>query len=507
MLSLHQYNNRLMQNAGSNYLYFDYNVFNQSRVSNIGGLRYKHIDHAMLPYLMNDIEVIQQSYMYDHTYTEPEYLPSIIDNINGNAMSDDKALRILRVITTSEDMNTLSGALDQDLWTELPDAIKTLYNTCVSQVELREDYTYTLEIRVFKSKFNHTILMLVNFSDYGQASEMFLTIGALPLIFEDYKAMMCEEELNYCSALVKRSQIKRISNVNATNYFNALTHCPKYVELLRTESTKYVIQNIVRTRLDVCQRDTARVSNDAEQYLRHYENALKEYYRLNKELQRLQEGKDDMLEEVKAAISIPAVYKVDTGRYDQYSIELTIKTPCSFYELDEVECVMNNVNEDTLFYKFLTDVFINQKYKLYFGHTFQYSFSTSANFNANNIIDTDTLIQMDCMFNPHLYRFSCFGDYKPKIIQAMQQQDLTMFINWCIASLKSINFRDGAVINSWKGTFNDIEEDWNNGSGYGRSLANIKCLQDEDGNFHSLAELYLTPDETTDDPELDLEEL
>lgn len=507
MISLHHYNNRLINNAGNDYLRIDYNFFNQSRISDLGMVRFKFLDHALLPYLMNNIEIKQLTYMYDHVYTDIDYLPAIVANLKGHAIADTTELSILRMFTTLEDMDSISATLDSDVWVEVPDAIKTLYNTCVKQIELREGYTRSLGIRVFKSKINHTVLMLMNFDDSSQASEMFLTIGVIPLLFEDYKEKMCTEELEYFSTLVKRSQVKRISNVAATAAFNILTCCKKYIDLLRKETTKYVISNIMRTRIDLCRNIVSQTERDAENYLRNYEDLLAKYYKANKELQELQEGKDAVLDEVKTAISIPAIYKVDMDRQDQFGIEITIITPCSFFELDEVECIMHNINEDTVFYKFINDVFITQKYKLYLGHTFRYNFNPDYRFSANNVLNMDELKEMDCMFNPHLFYFNCFGDYKPKLIQAMQQQDLTMFINWAIASLKSINFKDGAVINRWKQYFTDLEEAWESGSGISRLLANSKCLEDENGNRLSLADVYLHAEETEDNEEIDLEEL
>lgn len=505
MLSLHQYNNRLMANASQEYTRVDYSFFNQSRIRDMGMPRAKYLDHAMYPYLINNIDINNCTYMYDEGYTSGEYYETIKNVLNGIAIDDANRLNLLRFYTNNPD--TAVDMLDSDAWVEVPDAIKTLYNTCTKQVELRENYTIELKIRVFKSRANHSLLTILNYTDENQASDVFLTIGLIPIIFEDYKELMCEEEMNYFSTLVKRSQVKRISNVAAGEAFEKLTMCSKYTELLRKESTNFVIKNIVRTKVEACEREVRNCERNAEEYLLQYQRVLQNYYKLNKDLQNIKAGSEELIEEVRTAITIPAIYKVDMDRRDQYGIEITMQTTCSFFELDEVECVMNNINEDTVFYKFLKDVFIDQKYKLHLGTTFRFSFANNTSFNPDNIINSDELIEMKCMFNPHLFRYSCLGDYKPKMVQAMQEQDLTMFINWGIASLKSINFRDGAVINSWKSMFNDMEDDYASGSGAYRFMALLKCLEDENGNRISIADAYLTPEEPVDYPELDVEEL
>ena len=56
------------------------------------------------------------------------------------------------------------------------------------------------------------------------------------------------------------------------------------------------------------------------------------------------------------------------------------------------------------------------------------------------------------MFNPHIHYYSCLGDYLPQIIEAHAKKDLVLFNNLAIASTRSINFRDGAVMNRWLDT-------------------------------------------------------
>ena len=92
------------------------------------------------------------------------------------------------------------------------------------------------------------------------------------------------------------------------------------------------------------------------------------------------------------------------------------------------------------------------------------------------------------MFNPHIQYYSCLGDYLPQIIEAHAKKDLVLFNNLAIASTRSINFRDGAVMNRWLDTLsNNHMENYNS-----IDLYDIKCLEDEDHNLHSIRELYMS---------------
>ena len=106
------------------------------------------------------------------------------------------------------------------MFVPVSDTIQSLYTKCLTQITAREEDRYTdldnLKLCMYKSKVGNHIVSIQNFSDYVQASDIFLTIGLLPIFFPDFKETLNEEELEYFKGLVTRSQIKRISNVTVT---------------------------------------------------------------------------------------------------------------------------------------------------------------------------------------------------------------------------------------------------------------------------------------------------
>jgi hypothetical protein len=110
-------------------------------------------------------------------------------------------------------------------------------------------------------------------------------------------------------------------------------------------------------------------------------------------------------------------------------------------------------------------------------------------FRSPGEVPIEILESYKALYNPHTYFFSCLGDYKPQLINAQAQQDLLMFNNIALASVKSINFRDGAVMNRWCNTLRSYVET----SGWmQQKVLNIKCLEDEEGNFHSINDIYFS---------------
>ena len=154
--------------------------------------------------------------------------------------------------------------------------------------------------------------------------------------------------------------------------------------------------------------------------------------------------------------------------------------------------------EDTWIKQFFTDVFLEQKYKLMLYSPFYFDFDRQRSFRAPSSISGDELESNESLFNPHLFFYSCLGDYKAQLIDMQSKGDLLMYNNIALASLKSINFRDGAVINRWKDFLGSLSRD-NYTTG---PMLRSKCLIDTDGNIHSLDEIYFN---TTEQEPIELE--
>ncbi len=75
----------------------------------------------------------------------------------------------------------------------------------------------------------------------------------------------------------------------------------------------------------------------------------------------------------------------------------------------------------------------------------------------------------DCMPNPHLQRYSCLGSHEQAINEHLKHNDYVGAIEQCVASCRSLNFADGAVMD-------EFFKIW-----YGIRPGNRKCIELPDG--------------------------
>ena len=224
--------------------------------------------------------------------------------------------------------------------------------------------------------------------------------------------------------------------------------------------------------------------------MRDYERLLNEYYNANIILNNLKESEDTVRDEIKTVLKSEYVCKYTLPGN---SIALVLKAPISFYDVEEYECAIKNMNPDSFAYKFFKDIFKDNKYELYVTAMFTLNFSPNSNFNRPGGTPINVLNEANALFNPHIHFFSCLGDYLPQLTKAHAEKDLLMFYNIALASLRSINFKDGTVINRWKEYLDNLVNDYVE---YSDLILNLKCLKDSNGNFYSINEAYLNTNNT-----------
>jgi hypothetical protein len=384
--------------------------------------------------------------------------------------------------------------IDTDLWKEhKDDAIKVLYNKCAEQTSLREterQYNTNIKqhIRVFQSKTKHMILILTDYNDVDQESEIFLTLGLTPILFEDLKPNFCEEELGYFKTLVNRSQVKRISNVKATNSFYSLENLEKYYLVERTIRYKTLFKKLAQVRSTSISNSINEKRRSAERALQDYEIALKDIKDYEILLEKYNENQDALVEELKKVSEFPYVY--DLNSYNSQGIKITLRVPLDYYDMDEAECAIRNVQDENV-KRFIKEIFLEQKYKLIARVDAYYSYNKDDGFTDFGYIDEQRCMEINAMYNPHFQYYHCLGDYKPSLIKAMKEQDIIMFTNVAIAAARSINFKDGAVMNRWLG---DLINVFSNSTHY---LLDMKCLE-KDGEIYSLKQWLNNNFETTE---------
>lgn len=494
MLAIRFNNYELDNMMHYDYRRIDYNQAGSSSVPGVGFIRNKSIDSALAPIAFNGIGILNKTFGLSNLQHFREYeedIKTVYDNIA------DTRLGVIRIYTSAVD--EIYEALDPDIFTSVPSAIQELYNKCMMQVQLREVLTNNIKTKVKVSRSKHVIVLISNYSDDNQASDYFLTIGLVPIIFQDWKDKFNEEELNYFKVLVNRSQVKRISNVKALEAFDAIQANDKYTKALTELRLKNTVEQIVSGKIRTAQDTLRSAQNRAEQLLNSYREEQTKFYEAHETLTKLESNREESIEELRNACMIEGI--TDVNMYDRNHMTIDFVVPLSFYNMDEVECVINGMDDNWVKQLFI-DVFATQKYKMHIVSRYYFATERGAMFQSPGIVEMQLMQKHNAAFNPHTYFYQCLGDYKPQLINAQTKQDLYMFNTIALASAKSINFRDGAVINRWKDTLME----WSRNNGYAmQEYFNIKCLEDEDGNRHSIKEIYLTPPE--DAPELEVRDV
>ena len=482
MLQLRSSIYEINQLISTDYRRFDYAFRGQNGVPGVGYIYNKYVESALLPLAFNEIGILQQSYGIGENFTIENTLEALENLYNDCSQT---RLGIIKIYTN--DVDAMYDSMSSDLYASPVTAVQELYNKCMDQVRLREDINRTITTKVKLMKGKHIIVLVSDFDDTNQASDYFLTVGLVPVLFQDWKEKFNEQELEYFKVLVNRSQVKRISNVKAQEAFDTIASSNKYNELINSIRLRTTLNNIVSNKIDNARRVLADSERQAVRLMQEYETLRLKFFKAEKELNTLEANREATLEELNTAVSIEGI--VNVLQYSSDYLQIIFKTPVVFYNTDEAELVINNMREDWV-KRFMTDIFIESKYKLHVMSSFMYGTrGEDSPFRAPSDIAVEILESYQALYNPHTYFFSCLGDYKPQLINAQAQQDLLMFNNIALASVKSINFRDGAVMNRWCDTLRNYAETtgWTQ-----QKMLNIKCLEDEDGNFHSINDVYFS---------------
>jgi hypothetical protein len=332
------------------------------------------------------------------------------------------------------------------------------------------------------------------------------------VLCKEWKDKFNDIEIEYFKTLVNRSQVKRISNVKAQEVFTEMCEHNKYKDMLKTIRLNMTIDNLISTKINEAQNRVHSCQRNAEQAMRTYTEAQALYYEGLALLDKVEHKKEEYIEEYKSALAVEGIEDVNFDGYGNLS--MIVRVPVSFYNSDEAELYINRVKQDygnrsTAYDKtiqFFEDVFITQKYKLIVVNNWLFNSVSPKDFRKPGAMDASKMIQYKGLFNPHIYFYNCLGDYESILRNMHAKQDLLMFVNTMIASTKSINFRDGAVMNRWRDSMASWFNDYNS-SYTAIQIMTTKCLQDEDGNLLSLEEAYIKPRIESEPIELEVQEL
>lgn len=481
MLALRSYKYSSLLNTSHTYL--DANVITPNDRA-FGYFSSICIYDAMLPLVMNEINISQATAVWNPDNSSEATLTNIIEYFKEhNRDAIKNKININKIYTTNIE-KTLE-LIDSDLYINPKSGIQELYNKAMSQAQDREGLNRDVHIAVKVSKVGKEILIISDWRDHSQMSDMFLTIGLIPVFFPEFNELFCEEEIEYFKSLVARSQVKRISNVKVSELFDKLNGIRKYQDRLMKLKLSSNIQKLIQKRISNARNELARAQDEAENYIQSYTRALDKYNKAQKVLRNIEDSEAELFEEYKAALAYDNIVDVAISNN---GLGIVISAPVEYYNTDEVECFLKNVNTHP-FKEFIEDVFINQKFKLHVLSVFHFNTMDPGNFQAPRGVDASQCKLYDSFYNPHFQFYSCLGDYRADMAKAHADQDLLMYNNLAIAAVKSFNFRDGTVMNNFKQTFTHyVQSPGDYESSY---FLAAKCLETEEGTRYSIKDIYI----------------
>lgn len=459
---------------------------NYSGPSSIKGLGYiysQQIGDINLPLVMNGFNymTLTVGLDYEEGYNQDEYIHMLDRNLKDNDIAVD-IIYTNNIDRAKEAMLTL-----ENYKIATPDAVQVLFNKCTEQIKARNNLEEDYKSILYVHKTSKQLVILTNLFDSTQASQFFLAYGLIPVIFKEVNDKLNETELAFFKTLVNRSQVKRITNTAANEDFEKIVNLinTKYKDLIKQTKLKLIVTSIVENNIKKARNNVTRTIAESETVLKRYEELRMQYYKAQDILNNLTNKQENTMEEISTAISMKEIYDIEVN--SNY-LTIYIKAALQYINTEEAELVIDNMPE--CFAKtFLTDIFLDQKYKLMVLNKFIYAFEGTGS-DLTIPITADNMRKADALINPHIHFYRCLGDYVAELKDARAKQDLLIFNNLAIASTKSLNFRDGAVINHFRDWLNQVADDANCGYDI-NCIRNAKCLIDEEGNAHSIKEIYL----------------
>jgi hypothetical protein len=463
-------------------------VFKHSSNHNSTYIETPYVGDLYLPFLINNIDLHQETLILGRDCLEVGTIPtaritSTIDNLITDCNESNK-IRWIKIYCPVEFKEALTSLIDPDLWTGVHENIIEITNKVMQQLELREDLSYTPEMKFYKHRLCNTVIQVLDTMDHRQATEDFYFIGLIPQLFPEISELFSVDEFNFFDELVHRAMLKRIGNADAQNFFNIMCATEKYQTAFEDVKLRNVVNSVAQGKIDNYKNLVREAENRMDSLMREYNGLLKTQRETNILLMNQMQTIDNTKEEIYAALKTEGLVDYNIDGYNR--LDFYVKAPITFYEMDILESLLDN---DRLYYtpkvrEFFNKVFITQEYKLVVAHRFNFSFAPDASFNLPSASE-DKLQTFNASINPHLAFFSCLGNYKPTLIKLQKEQNLLMFVHTAIASVKSINFTDGTVFRRWCEYLEDkFERPYT-------TFMNTKCLEDAEGNLHTPYEVFI----------------
>ena len=176
--------------------------------------------------------------------------------------------------------------------------------------------------------------------------------------------------------------------------------------------------------------------------------------------------------------------KIYLRRVTDNTMVFCVKDYCDYFDEDMIAHVLENrrsyiyttkgasdipTNE---MQKLMKAIFVDQTLKLQMCST--YKFDLRGSVSGVNDFQYDYNF-MDAMPNPHIDRYQCLGNYSRMINEYLKRHDYIGAIEQCVASTKSLNFGDSAVMEEFMKLMYGVSNH--------RNLAKINYIELPDGTM------------------------
>lgn len=478
----------------------------------------KYIGVPDLPFVFNFDKYIQDTIVLQGSSQDEIDESALADVLNAyirraTELSEEGQSNLTYLRLFAYDYKCLDDLLLDNVYFEshINDNIDTLFKKAMEDTKDREALTdiENIGVRIYHDNTHNFLIEVVNVDDRWQASDYFLTLGIMPLLFEEVRDKFNEEELDYCKTLVRRSQIKRIRNVDAENYYMQMSRSRKYQDAMQDFRLKTQLEGILRQRRRIFETRLNDAISRKDALLQQYQDVLRIMETATAQLGKLEDDKS-FTEEIEMVAKMECMREFDLRGS---AIVMSIVTPLEYYDPELLELNLERNPErynSILTNRFFKDVFIDEKYSYYVGNQFLFRLDEERVQLPGNLNYNINTTEQHCLYNPHIQYYRCYGSNEVQIIQAHAEKDLIGYVNALISSLKNINFADSAVFGRWYTSLSAmLMGGLNDGNDERRFITDKFLLDKETNEFISLEDYAnrIREEMNANAPEIEVEEL
>lgn len=257
------------------------------------------------------------------------------------------------------------------------------------------------------------------------------------------------------------SVIEALKDGNKDDYLSALQTIADNLDF-RSAFIRNALNEIekvaYRTELHRAQRDLERIAREIDNYLADIRNHMNTKNDLDIKILGLSTKLNEDAEDSELTEYFLCNKKLILSRVDESVITFVVKDYLTYFDEDMARTVIDNkysfvyepdgdplddlIPRDDI-KKLMTAIFVDQSLK--FRVCAAYRIKLGSSVEALQGFDYDVECN-DSMPNPHIDRYECLGTYAQAINQCLGKNDAIGAIEQCVASCKSLNFADSAVM-------------------------------------------------------------